>query len=159
MRRWLAVTMLMMALGEGLAQKTPVPAQRKPSAPEQALFAAANRERRARRLAPLKWSAALASAARGHAQRMARENRLSHKFPGEADLGTRVSRAGVVYHAVAENVAQGPSASTIHAQWMKSSGHRANLLHPQMDSVGIAVVERKGQLFAVQNFSQEWQWP
>jgi len=136
----------------GLAQSRP--AQRKLSAPEQTLFDAANRERVARRLAPFKWNAALASAARAHAQRMAQENRLEHQFPGEMDLGTRVRLAGVRFRAVAENVAQGPSAAIIHTQWMNSPPHRANLLDPELDSIGIAVAERKGQLFAVQDFSQ-----
>jgi len=129
-------------------------AQQKLSAPEQALFDSANRERAARGLAPLKWSAALASAARAHAQKMAQENRLEHQFPGEMDLGTRIRLAGVRFRAAAENVAQGPSAAVIHAQWMKSPPHRANLLDPELDSIGIAVAERKGQLFAVQDFSQ-----
>jgi len=85
---------------------------------------------------------------------MARENTLAHQFPGGFDLATRVRRAGVRFRAVAENVAQGPSAADIHAQWMKSPPHRANLLDPELDSIGIAVAERKGQFFAVQDFSQ-----
>jgi len=140
------------SFAEGLAQTTP--AQRKRSAPEQALFDAANQERAARRLAPLKWNPALASAARAHAQKMARENTLSHQFPGEMDLGTRVRLAGVRFRAVAENVAQGPSAASIHTQWINSPPHRANLLDPELDSIGIAVAEGQGQLFAVQDFSQ-----
>jgi len=148
---WL-IAMLVMVLGAGLAQTRPV--QKKLSAPEQALFDAANRERAARRLAPLKWNAALASAARAHAQKMAQAGTLSHQFPREMDLGTRVRVAGIRFRAVAENVAEGPSAAGIHAQWMKSPPHRANLLDPELDSIGIAVAERKGQLFAVQDFSQ-----
>ena len=140
------------SFAEGLAQTTP--AQRKLSSSEQALFDAANRERAARRLAPLKWNPALASAARAHAQKMARENTLSHQFPGEMDLGTRVRLAGVRFRAVAENVAQGPSAASIHTQWINSPPHRANLLDPELDSIGIAVAEGQGQLFAVQDFSQ-----
>jgi uncharacterized protein YkwD len=85
---------------------------------------------------------------------MAQENTLSHQFPREMDLGTRIRLAGVRFRAVAENVAQGPSAASIHTQWMNSPPHRANLLDPDMDSIGVAVAERKGQLFAVQDFSQ-----
>jgi uncharacterized protein YkwD len=152
MRTLWIIPVMVMAFGQGLAQARP--AQPKLSAPEQALFDAANRERTARRLAPLKWSAALASAARAHARRMAQANALSHQFSGEMDLGTRVRVAGVRFRAVAENVAQGPSAAVIHAQWMNSPPHRANLLDPELDSIGIAVAERNGQLFAVQDFSQ-----
>jgi uncharacterized protein YkwD len=121
---------------------------------EQAIFDSANRERAARRLPPLKWSATLASAARVHAQKMAQKNTLSHQFPGEMDLGMRIRVAGVRFRSVAENVAQGPSAAVVHKEWMNSPPHRANLLDPELDSIGVAVVERNGQLFAVQDFSQ-----
>ena len=151
-RGFWAVATFMLALGTGLGQIAP--AQRKLSGPEQTLFDAANRERAAQGLASLKWSAALASAARTHAQKMAQANRLEHQFPGEMDLGTRVRLAGVRFRAVAENVAQGPSAASIHSQWMNSPPHRANVLDPELDSIGIAVVERNGQLFAVQDFAQ-----
>ena len=36
---------------------------------------------------------------------------------------------------------------------MNSPPHRANLLDPELDSVGIAVTERNGTLFAVEDFS------
>ena len=38
---------------------------------------------------------------------------------------------------------------------MKSPPHRANILDKDMNSVGIGVVEQRGQLFAVEDFSQE----
>ncbi len=37
---------------------------------------------------------------------------------------------------------------------MKSPGHRANLLDTQVDSVGIRVLGRGGQLYAVEDFSR-----
>ena len=126
----------------------------KPSPAEQTLFDSANREREARGLPPFKWSAALASAARPHAQKMAQAGTISHQFPGEMDLGYRVRMAGLHFNEVAENVAQGPSAAVIHKEWMNSPAHRDNLLDRDLDSIGIAVVERNGQLFAVQDFSK-----
>jgi uncharacterized protein YkwD len=122
--------------------------------PEQALLESANQERKAHGLMPFQWSAALATAARAHAERMARENTLSHQFPGEFDLATRTRRAGAHFRTIAENVAEGPSAAVLHTEWMNSPPHRANLLDPDLDSIGIAVAERKGVLFAVQDFSQ-----
>jgi uncharacterized protein YkwD len=120
----------------------------------QALFDAANRERAARGLRPLIWSDTLAAAARNHALLMAQQNSISHQFPGEADLTLRATRAGARFSAIAENVAVGPSTAIIHAGWMKSPPHRANLLNPRLDSLGVAVSERAGQLFAVQDFSR-----
>ena len=123
------------------------------SGPEQTLFESANRERRAHRLGPLKWSASLAEAARQHAMRMAEQNILSHQLPGEPGMANRASQAGARFSLLAENVAVGPSAEGIHKQWMNSPPHRANLLDAQVDSVGIAVAERHGDLFAVEDFS------
>lgn len=118
-----------------------------------ALYDAANRERTSRGLAPFKWSNTLATAARQHAERLAARNTLSHQLPGEPGLSDRASQAGARFHALAENVAEGPSAQSIHQQWMHSAPHRANLLDPQLDSVGIAIAQRKGVLFAVEDFS------
>ena len=119
----------------------------------QTLLQLANRDRAAHGLAPLKWSAALAAAAQLHAARMARQNTLSHQLPGEAGLAVRASQSGAHFSTIAENVAEGPSAEDIHRQWMNSPPHRANLLDPQLDSVGIAVENRNGTLFAVEDFS------
>ncbi len=120
---------------------------------EQILLQSANRERAAKGLAPLKWSDTLASAAREHADKMARENTLSHQLPGEPDMAARASQCGARFHVLAENVAEGPTAPDIHRQWMNSPPHRANLLDPQVNSVGIAVADHDGTLFAVEDFS------
>jgi uncharacterized protein YkwD len=121
---------------------------------EQILFDAVNRERRAKNLRALAWSPQLATAARGHARRMARENRISHQFAGQADFASRIRSTGFRFRGVAENVAQGPDAAGIHRQWMNSPPHRANIMDPEMDSMGIGVAERQGQIFAVQDFGQ-----
>lgn len=55
---------------------------------------------------------------------------------------------------VAENVAEAPSAPLIHSGWMESEHHRANLLDPRLDRVAIGVLERGGQLFAVEDFDR-----
>jgi uncharacterized protein YkwD len=134
------------------------------SAAERALFDSANRERAAQGLAQLRWDSALANAARDHAQLMAERNTLSHQFPGEPALQDRARVAGARFTEIAENVAEGPSADVIHASWMHSPPHRANLLDPELTAIGIAVVGGAsrdgavrggaGMLFAVQDFSQ-----
>jgi len=120
---------------------------------EQTLLRLANHERAVRGLAPLAWSAPLAAAAHQHAVRMAQQNTLSHQLPDEDGLGERASRFGARFSIIAENVAEGPGAESIHQEWMNSPPHRANLLDPQLDSVGIAVENRDGTLFAVEDFS------
>ena len=125
-----------------------------PGHSEQILLQSANRERAARGLSPLKWNASLAEAARKHALLLAQKNALSHQFHGEPDLAARAAREGARFSAIAENVAYGPSAESLHDQWMKSPPHRANLLDPEMNSVGIAISLREGTLFAVEDFSE-----
>src|SRR5579863_6102875 len=120
---------------------------------EQILFEAANRDREARRLRPLRWDNSLASGARQHAQRMAQQNTLSHQLPGEEDFKARALRAGARFTSLAENIAEGPNAPGIHTQWMNSPPHRENLLDPKLDSIGIAVAEHGGEMFAVEDFS------
>jgi uncharacterized protein YkwD len=129
-------------------------AQRAGTGAEQLLFDSANRERIAQGLPPLKWDRVLARSASQHALRMAQQNSLSHQFSGEPDLIARATQAGARFSTIAENVAEGPSAAYIHAQWMKSPPHRANLIDSDLDSIGIAVAERNGMLFAVEDFSR-----
>ena len=121
--------------------------------PVQILFESANRERAAKGLGLLKWDKTLAAAAHQHAQRMAAQNTLSHQLPGEPDMLARAKQAGAHVSSLADNVAEGPSAEDIHKQWMHSPPHRANLLDPQLNSVGIATAEHGGILFAVEDFS------
>ncbi len=129
-------------------------AQQTDSTSERYLFDAANRERAARGLPQLRWNVQLASAARQHALHMAQRNEISHQFPGEPDMTERAFRAGAHFSALAENVAEAPSAEEIHTGWMNSPPHRENLLDPQLDSVGISVAVRGGELFASEDFSR-----
>src|SRR5579862_6924677 len=124
------------------------------TSPEGQLFNSVNRERAAQGLSILQWDDALASAARDHASQMALHNLMSHQLPGEPALVARAYSAGVRFSVVAENVAIGPDASTIHTAWMRSPGHRANILRPEINALGIAVVQGDGGLFAVQDFAQ-----
>lgn len=124
-----------------------------PSA-ERSLFDALNRERSAQGLPTLQWDDSLAAAARDHAARMAQQNVLSHQLPGEPPVQDRATRAGARFSLIAENIAVAPNPATIHAAWMQSPHHRENILDPQLNVVGIAVVKGSDGLFAVQDFSQ-----
>jgi uncharacterized protein YkwD len=121
--------------------------------PETQLLDSANRDRAAAGLPALQWDMSLAAAARLHAQRMAHTNTLSHQFPGELPLQQRATQAGARFSVIAENIAQGPSAASLHHQWMNSAPHRANLLDPDLNAVGIAVVQSGETLFAVEDFA------
>ena len=121
---------------------------------ERELLTYVNQARRAQRLPPLRWDESLAAAARYHAAVMAAHGWAQHGFDGEPSLSARAKQAGAHFSWLAENVTQGPTAEFIHSQFMHSASHLANILDRDMDSIGVGVVERGGQLFAVEDFSQ-----
>jgi uncharacterized protein YkwD len=125
-----------------------------PSSEEKLLLDDANRERLAAGLQPLKWDVALAAAARQHAQVMANQNLLLHQCLNEPPVDQRAAQAGARFSMIAENIAVGPNAETIHNGWMHSTGHRKNILNPAITAIGVATVRTSGGLFAVQDFSR-----
>jgi uncharacterized protein YkwD len=125
-----------------------------PSADEEFLLDAANRERAAAGLQPLKWDGALAEAARRHAEVMARQDLLSHQCLDEPPLDQRAAQAGAKFSTIAENIAVGPNTAKIHDGWMHSPGHRHNILNGEVTAVGIATTRTNGGLYAVQDFSR-----
>jgi hypothetical protein len=129
------------------------PAGRPSSSAEQMLYDAVNRERSLLGLQTLQWDTALANAARLHTTLLADHESLSHRFNGEADLQTRLRLAGAAFRLVAENVAEAPDVQSLHIAWMNSPPHRANILDPQVNAIGIAIERRGTQYFATQDFS------
>jgi uncharacterized protein YkwD len=121
------------------------------------IFNLTNADRQQRGLSALRWDEALAQAALAHADRMAGEPMLSHVYPGEAGLTERCAAAGAHFRAIAENIATGPNPPAIENQWMHSPPHRANILDSKMDAIGVAIVERHGTLYAVEDFEQSSQ--
>jgi Cysteine-rich secretory protein family len=123
---------------------------------EQYLVQLANQHRAEHGLAPLVWDSALASAARTHALRVMRETSVEHQYAGEPDLTARASRAGAHFSTVAENLAGTASdIVTIDRSWMASPTHRANILDPQLTSIGIAVLTNRNGFYAVQDFARQ----
>lgn len=118
------------------------------------VFALTNQDRLQQGLPPLAWNDALAAAAQAHAQWMLREPALSHQYPGEPDLMARAARAGAHFRAIAENIAIGPTPDSLNNQWMHSTPHRTNILDPKMNALGVAVIRRGPDLYAVEDFSQ-----
>ncbi|MGA7830006.1 MAG: CAP domain-containing protein [Terracidiphilus sp.] len=114
----------------------------------------ANQARAQSGASPLKWDAALAAAARQHCLRMAAEGPISHRYQGESGLSERAAQVGAHFSLIEENVAVGPDPATIHQEWMDSAGHRANLLNPDVDRVGVAVVASRGTLYAVADYER-----
>ena len=118
------------------------------------LMQLANQARAAAGVPPLRWDNALAIAARKHTLRMASEGPIAHQYPGELNVSERAGLSGAHFDLIEENVAIAHSPETIHDGWMQSKPHRENLLSPEVDSVGIAVVASRGVLYATADYSR-----
>ncbi len=110
-----------------------------------AVVAAINHSRAARGIPVLWWGVRVTRSAHLHNLAMAAANTLSHQLPGEASLGTRVTRQGVSWTWVGENVGESPSLSTSGALFLEQlmmgdAGHRNNILTRYACVVGVDVV-------------------
>jgi uncharacterized protein YkwD len=89
---------------------------------EQDLIERVNAERKIRNLVPLKLDDRLLETARLHCQWMANRRSMTHSS-----------------YSVAENIAMGYSDSgKAMFGWLRSSGHRANILNPRYRYIGVA---------------------
>ncbi len=139
-----------------LAAQIPAHGQNGPALQPEAeqLMALANQARAAVGAPLLHWDRGLAEAARKHTLRMVAEGPIAHQYSGELDVSERAGLAGAHFDLIEENVAVASTLTAIHDGWMQSKGHRENLLNPQIDSVGIAIVASRGVLYATADYSR-----
>ncbi|NEP31310.1 MULTISPECIES: CAP domain-containing protein [unclassified Moorena] len=105
------------------------------------LLGLTNAERRKAGLPPLQLSAELTQAAQLHAEDMVRNGFFSHTGSDGSKISDRAKAAGYLYSYVGENIAAGyPTPAQTIRQWMKSSGHRRNILKPQYQEIGFGYV-------------------
>lgn len=107
-----------------------------------------NAEREERGLRALSRHGELLEAAQDYSRLMVRKRFFGHVSPGGSTLTTRVRRGttylrGVRRWALGENLAWGTGsrstpASVVRA-WMRSSGHRRNILNRRFRQIGIGV--------------------
>jgi len=121
--------------------------------PQMVLLDLINGERGKAGLKLLTWDERLAEAARDHAEVMSQEGRLSHQFEGEPALLERLTRRAVRLDAASENVVYDVTAEGAHEAFDKSAPHRTNMLNASYDGVGIAVINRNGILYVVEDFA------
>jgi uncharacterized protein YkwD len=109
-----------------------------------------NAERQARGLHALAWDPGLAQYATDWSRYMS-----TNGF-GHSNLGNLLN--GGRFGLVGENIAsggRGVSAGSLHVAWMHSDGHRANMLSPAYDLVGIGVYcTADGSMFATTSFGR-----
>jgi len=104
----------------------------------------------------LTFNTQLLNAAETHSQNMALQDFFSHTGKDGSSLGSRISATGYQFSAAAENIAAGSSTpEQVVSSWMNSSGHRANILNPNLKEIGIGyyfLADDTGKV----NFNHYW---
>jgi hypothetical protein len=114
---------------------------------ESQLLSLTNHDRARYGLAPLQSSSTLVSIARAWSNHMAATGQLGHN----PSLAGQVSG----WSSLGENAALASSASQAEALFMSSSGHRANILQPKYNRIGIGVsVGKNGNYWFTVDFEQ-----
>src|SRR2546421_1599270 len=136
----------------------------------QQLLAQVNGLRASHGLPAYKLSNGLIASAHAHNLQMLRPGcGLSHRCPGEADLGPRIKAQGVNWHSAGENIGySGPNANTqaailgaakgltmsMYNEKPPNDGHRKNILSSGFTMVGIDVIrDDKGLVWLTQDFA------
>jgi uncharacterized protein YkwD len=120
---------------------------------EQQILELANRSRQQAGSPVLTMDAGLSQAARLHAQAMLEARQLSHQFDGEPSLPKRLAAAtSLQLDQEGENVALDIDPAQAEQHLMLSPPHRANLLNPAYNVVGMGVIRSGDRLYVVQDF-------
>jgi len=120
---------------------------------EEHLLQLANQARQQAGAPPLSLDPGLTQAARTHAQAMLHARQLSHQFDGEPSLPQRLAATTELQlDQEGENVALDSDVEHGHEHLMLSPPHRANLLNPTYNVIGLGVVRNGDRLYIVQDF-------
>ncbi len=129
-------------------------------------------ERVAAGLAPLQRDKRIDAIAQAHSAAMLANRKLDHKLAGK-NANDRAQSAGYNCHralgggrytfGLSENISMHegawhftpePMARDMVDGWMDSPGHRANIMNPMNERIGVGVAQEGGLWYATQNFSQ-----
>lgn len=119
-----------------------------------------NEARRERGLEKLRENRQLDAAALAHAEDMARRGFYSHRSPERRDVADRYeAQGGGRWETIGENIstciacrADSRQVQEFFAGWMRSPGHRENILNPAFEEFGFGIASTEGRVYAVQTF-------
>jgi len=119
-----------------------------------------NRERKRKGIDKLSFNSKLQKAAQSHADDMDRTGRyLAHDSSDGRVLRDRIDAVGYDWSYISENAAVGQaSPKAVVQSWMNSPGHRANMLDPEIQEIGVgyAIDDVSGRPYWVQNFGSSF---
>lgn len=120
------------------------PRARPTYSPQAAVKNALNKDRVANRRAALRSQSAAQAKAQAWANRLAREGRMYH-----SNLRDGIN---VKWCSLGENIGYGPSIQSIENAYMKSPVHRANIVNPKWNGVGVGHATRGSRVYTVHVF-------
>jgi uncharacterized protein YkwD len=116
---------------------------------QQVVYDEMSADRAAAGLAAIPVNDVAVAKAQAWAEKLARDNALSH-----SNLAQGLE--ALCWRALAENVGYGGSVAEVQDGYMRSPGHRANILNARWDAVGVGyattVVNGRARVFTVQVF-------
>jgi uncharacterized protein YkwD len=123
-----------------------------PDAVTSTVYNRTNGERAARGLRGLSWNGQLYCLALDWSTQLGRSGSFYHR-----DLGALIrTPAYAGYNTLGENILRGSASMTgdqMHAAWMASPAHAANIVSPSYTSIGIGLYYTgAGQVYATENF-------
>jgi uncharacterized protein YkwD len=111
-----------------------------------------NQERAKAGLSAFTTNSTLTAAANKRAQET--KQSFSHTRPNGTSFSTVFKEFGISYRTSGENIAYGQrSPEEVVNGWMNSPGHRANILNPSFNKIGIGVYESNGTIYWSQLFT------
>ncbi len=111
------------------------------TAAEQEMFRLVNRERAKNGLELLFYDKKLQQVARSHSDDMLRQGYFAHRSLDGRTPFLRMEDAGITYLYAGENLALAPTTGLAMQGLMNSPGHRANILNPHFNKIGIGVID------------------
>lgn len=119
----------------------PAPTVMRRDTAQDAILAAMNRERAAYGLGPLRINEQLSLAAGDRIGDMFAKRYFAHVAPDGLQPFTWARQRGYRYRTIGENLAVGFRGTSVVEGWMRSPGHRENILQRDFDEVGIAIAD------------------
>lgn len=115
-----------------------------------------NQYRQQNGLQPLTYNAQLGTAAQTHTRNMALQDFFSHTGLDGSQSWDRVTATGYTWSRVTENIGAGyRTAQEVVQGWMNSSGHRANILDPNVNQIGLGYYYLSSDT-GVENWNYYW---
>jgi uncharacterized YkwD family protein/spore coat assembly protein SafA len=137
-----------------VGQKIAIPSIDDVKALEQQVIDLVNKQRAANGLSMLQGNWELCRVARYKSQDMINKNYFSHTSPTYGSPFQMMESFGIRFSAAGENIAYGQrSPQEVMNAWMNSAGHRANILSPSYNQIGVGVAKSaNGTYYWTQEF-------